>query len=146
MTIRPATDRDVEVLVEMSELFASDLTVFGEFLTFNAERVEALVERLIASPQAEVLVADADGVLVGMVAAHLFPHPMASTPVAQEVVWWVAPEQRGTTGLKLLTALSAWAKAQGAEVLMMVSPSPTIDTLYDKLGFSRGETSYMRRL
>jgi ribosomal protein S18 acetylase RimI-like enzyme len=67
--------------------------------------------------------------------------------IAYEMFWWVHEEHRGRLGLKLLNAFQARAKELDCSYVMMMTLSLNdIGKLYERLGYERFETGFVKRL
>ncbi len=143
--IRHATEADVPRIVEMGQRFVAS-TAYATLISLNTEQLTGTTRDLLNNPDALVLLAEKDGDVIGMLAAIRFNHPMSGQHIAQEVVWWVDPEHRGTAGIRLLRAAEAWAVAGGAEVLQMIAPSEKVGKFYAAVGYAPVETVFQRRL
>lgn len=73
----------------------------------------------------------------------ILPHMLTGQRYAAEVFWWSNPEARGQ-GLKLFYTAQAWAKAEGATFMQLVSPTHEADQLYERLGYRKLETVYVK--
>lgn len=144
---RPATLADVEAIVLMGERFRSQ-TTYAATVAQSPTSVRALTTRMVSGDDSIVFVAEdpASGDLVGMLAVLLYTHYMSGVRKAIELVWWVDPDQRGAVGVRLLRDAEGWARAHGAEALELVAPSPRVEQLYDRLGYTPVERMYFRRL
>lgn len=146
MTIRPAVAADVPELVEMGERFVA-ATPYREHLVVSPQHLAATMQHLIASDSGAIFVAaGAGGDVVGMIGLHVFEHPYSGDRVAAELFWWVEPSRRGRIGLWLLRQAEQWANAVGAVWLQMVAPTPDVEQLYARLGFTPVERAYQRRI
>lgn len=100
---------------------------------------------LDGSTDRTVFVAETATGLVGMIGLFVHPHPFTGQRTATEMFWWIDPEARGP-GMRLLRAAETWARRAGAATLQMVAPDPAVERFYERVGFTRVETSYTRRL
>lgn len=67
--------------------------------------------------------------------------------MAFEAFWWVHEEHRGSLGIKLLKRFERRAKELDCTFVMMMTLSLNdIGELYQKLGYERFETGYVKRL
>lgn len=142
MTVRPATAADLDAIVAMGLRFRAQ-TAYQRTLPENADQLRTLAERLLTTDDSRVFVAEDGGVLVGMIGALVFAHPMSAERLASEVFWW--SESPGV-GMRLFYAMHRWAKAQGAVALQMIAPTEQVERIYQRLGFDRVETLYQRRI
>jgi GNAT superfamily N-acetyltransferase len=141
---RPATAADVEGIVAMGAQFLAQ-SVYRGHLADNPDQVRALAQQLVAAPHGDVLVLEADGALVGMLAILAYAHHLSGEWVAGEVAFWIDPAYRGL-GLRLLREAERWARAQGAVRLELIAPTRDVETLYTRLGYVPIERTFHREL
>lgn len=144
LTIRAATTADVPRLVEMGQRFLQS-TVYRDLLAENPEAMAAMATLLVDRADAVVLVAESHR-LTGMIGLLICPHHISGERMANEVFWWVDPETRGTSGLRLLRAAEAWAREHGAVRMQMVAPDASVGKIYERFGYAPIEIAYQRRL
>ena len=122
----------------------------GDYIAPTREALEALAAVLVAQPSCTVLVAEADGALVGFLALAGGLNPFdGANLLVEELAWWVEPSARhaGQVGARLLHAAEDWARAQGLRVLKMVAPHQSrVAIFYERYGYVPVETSYTKRL
>jgi GNAT superfamily N-acetyltransferase len=140
---RLATLADVDAVAAMGERFRAT-TGYRDTLAANPAQLAALATRLIDAPDGDVIVADVDGALVGMLALLVYAHHMSGERIAGELAWWVDPAHRGI-GVRLLRAAEAWAQARGAVALQLIAPTPAVERLVERLGYTPVERTYQRR-
>lgn len=120
-------------------------------LGFSAEKVNALALVLIRMPgQGGVLVAEADGKIVGMFAFHVGQHFFSDDTYASDVVMYLRPEHRGGSLFpRLVKAFEAWADEYGVkEKLLGVSAeidSQRVVAVLERLGYKSVVTGTMKR-
>lgn len=146
--IRSATLEDVPGIVEMSRKFYTT-TSYSGWADFNSETVTDLASNLTENHV--MLVAESDGVLVGMVGLFVAPFMFNADKIgAYEVVWWVDPEAQGAgVGKMLLQAIEPACKERGANSIQMVhlaSSPPQAAMIYERMGFRHTESSYTKVL
>ena len=83
------------------------------------------------------------GVLIGMIGPSL----LGPFKVAQELAWWVDPAHRGNS-LGMLREYEEWATLRGVSAIEVKSLAvfPETERLYERAGYSRLETSWVRWL
>jgi len=115
---------------------------------FDAERTREIIERLIAMDDGDVLVARADGKLVGMIALAVENVVLTrGYKMAREITWWVDPEKRQLgVGHALMSAAATWAKEHGASDLWVSAPkaSQEIAQMCVRCGFRLLESIYVK--
>jgi GNAT superfamily N-acetyltransferase len=142
--IRPATYSDIPKMLEMGKRFF-EASGYSDIAEFDTESLRASFEALLSSDSAVVLVGEG-----AMAAALIYPFYFnANHKTAQEMFWWVDPEQRGI-GTQLLDALIAGCKAKGAESLSMIAlerlTPEKVGGIYERRGFRPSERSYIKKL
>jgi ribosomal protein S18 acetylase RimI-like enzyme len=116
--IRPAQSADLDCLS----------TLLGELFALEADfRIDAARQRrglqlMLATPQARVLVAEAEGKVIGMATGQLTISTAEGGPalLVEDVVVDVAWRGRGI-GRRLLTELGDWAVAHNAHRLQLLA-------------------------
>lgn len=143
MTIRLATEADVDAIVAMGARFLD--TVYAQKIHANADALAQLARLLLASADGVIYVAEHAGAVVGMMGLLRYMHPMSGEPTVTEVMWWMDPEARGA-GVRLFRVGETWARAQGATVIQMIAPSPAVERFYARVGYEPVERTYQRRI
>jgi len=148
--IRPATKSDVPRLVEIGQEFFN-MTELDNVTTYNLESVTNLLSNSIDDESSTVLVVELDGEIVGATGATIYPFYFnTDNRVAQEFFWYIAETHRGgLIGVKLFKALEMWALENGAQTMDMTAlgvNQRSVGQFYEKQGYYRQETHYMRRL
>jgi GNAT superfamily N-acetyltransferase len=133
MLIRPAEPADAPALADLATQLGYPST---------AEQIAARLADVTPRPENAVLVAAADGAVVGWihVAGH---HGIETDPFAQILALVVDERHRGGgTGAALVEAASAWAGRGGFRTLRVRSNVVRERThrFYERLGFARLKT------
>lgn len=148
MIVRRATQDDAPAIIAMGAKFFAD-TSYAAFADYSDASASVLVAMMLDG--GVLLVAENDGVLIGMaglvVTPFLFNHALKA---AHEVMWWVDPAARRTgAGAALLHAIEPACRAAGAAVIQMIhladSP-PQAAALYERAGYVHSESSYTKVL
>ena len=117
-------------------------------LKWNPKHVRGVVTNLITNHV--VLVATEDGKVVGGIGGMIQENTYDPDEVHLiELFWWVGEEYRkGRTGLELFKAFEEVATVLKATSIVMTTTSltPTLDKLYQRMGYDNYENSYMRRI
>jgi hypothetical protein len=148
-TIRNATEADVDTIVKMARHFIA----FAPHATI-AEYDDADIATAIRAcmQHGVLLVADQDGVVVGMLFGVVSGFWFAPRSLwATELAWWVEPAARGgTAGIRLVTAFQDWAREQGAKVVAMSSlhldHDNRVSSVLQRMGFAQSEHTYIKRI
>lgn len=145
--IRQAILDDLDRLVEMGCDFLSS-SPYGSRVAYSSAHMRDVASRLIHSDEGAVFVLESvsAGALVGMIMVFVSAHPLSGETFAHELCWWVDPGYRGSAGVRLLVKAESWARSKGARALHMVAPSPGVECLYTRLGYSELETTYTKEL
>jgi len=149
--IRHAEPDDLNVLLEMGRDFF-DNSPNGAFTTFDENSLTSTLIALMSGVAGgSLLVAEADGQVVGMAACVVFPfYANHSTLIGQEMFWWVNPEHRKGIGGSLLDELEAEAKRKGAKVFLGAHLSgernAAFERLYRRRGYTPAENTHLRIL
>lgn len=135
VSVRPATEHDIPVLVEMSRALHAESPRFSK-LTFSPEKVAWLIRSmvvgtLVTAPVGGALVAEKGGTIVGMIGGFIYSPCFSTDKVASDYTFYVRPEHRrkGRAAILLIRALEAWAVEQGAVEIV-----PGTATLIDAAG------------
>lgn len=145
--IRPATESDVPAMVEMGRRFAESYR-----LPATMEHAADVLRRMIHSPTSLVLVAQSDGLLVGLlVAAITGPWFDPTARVATELAWWVNEDVRNQAhGVRMVLELERWAQDQGATHVCLsdLAADETFPygKLFDRLGYQLIERSHVKEI
>jgi GNAT superfamily N-acetyltransferase len=139
VAIRPAVDDD-----------APELAALLGHLGYPADAAD-LPDRLLRlrSGGDDAFVAVLDGATVGLATVHTRAVLHAALPVAQLTALVVPPEVRGRgVGRALVAAAEQWARAQGADRLVVTTALHRADALrfYERLGFEHTGRRYVRKL
>lgn len=138
---------DVPRLIKLAHHFLAG-TIYGELLTLSDDHIEALIH--VALSRGVIFVwENPAGTVVGFIAmAGPFEHQLSGDSFAEELAWWVEPDQRrAAIGRALLAEAEAWAIGAGICVLKMIAPTGSgIGRYYESLGYRPLETAYMKRL
>lgn len=155
--IRPACLSDKNRVIEMLREFhaewlrragASLLAADDPALSFHPEYGERLFAVHLRNPRACAFVLDIEGAAHGMLLAVAVDHLLGPVRIAKENAWWIDPAQRGPSAMRLIAAYEDWARAQGCRVAEMsgLGADPAVAVIYQRRGFVRMETSYVKAL
>lgn len=103
-------------------------------LQYDPRQLGDTLLNLAASEHGAVILAEADGEVVGFVLALVSKSFFGPDLVASELAVYVTPEYRGTrAGVKLVRAYVAWAKSRGAKRINSGNSAGMDDQKYLKL-------------
>lgn len=149
--IRAAEPEDLPYLLDMGREFF-DHSGSAAFTTFDESSFTATLMSLMAGVSGGVLlVAEAEGSVVGMAACVVFPfYANMATLIGQEIFWWVSPDRRKGVGGSLLDELEAEATRKGAKIFIGANlsgeHSAAFARLYRRRGYVPGENTHLRIL
>ena len=130
---------------------APSLSVLVGELGYPADSA-AIPARLAALEQSGVaaaLVAELDGVVIGVATVHVVPAIHSSRPAALLTALVVAEPARGAgAGRALVGAAEEWARARGAVRIAVTSASHRIEAheFYERIGYARTGVRLGRQL
>lgn len=147
MTVREARIEDLEKIVEMARRFLHEGPYATE-LADNPEHALAFTRAFLNIPNASLLVADCEGVAVGVFGLMVYPHLFSGETTGVELIWYVEPEHRpGGIALKLLAEAEKIAREKGCKRMQLTAPSEEIGNLYKYCGgYKKVEVCYQRKL
>lgn len=142
LLIRPykPEDRD-DIVINVYHCILESPYGHVERSEFNEEDID----KVIASPNYEIYVAEKEGAIVGSV--FLIETPLLFSKTiknAKECFWYVRDvEGRAKIWLQMLDFIESWAKFKGCRFLTVESFG-RVDNVYLKHGFEKIATSYRR--
>lgn len=140
---------DIPAIVAMAGRFYPE-SGYTSIDTLDVEAVAGMVLQTIDSGVMLVVERD-DGSLAGMACLHIEPFIFnLRTVIAQELVWWIDPEDRGgLAAARLLKACEDACRARGANVMRMavLPTSPEAATrMLCRFGFRPSENYFVKEL
>lgn len=121
---------------------------YGQKLGYRVTDIEAGLNRMLAAGGVCFVAEREDriiGAIVGIL-SELWFRP--GVPVATELAWWVDPDARGATGIRLLRRFETWAIEKGAGLIalsdLVVDGVEPADKLFRSLGFTTVERSHIK--
>lgn len=152
--IRRATNDDKSRVIELlrdSRLgagFDKPDGLTGFTFPFDPIYAERLFVRYRVAPRTFCIVYDVDGRAEGILMAHAFEHDFGPVLIAQERVWWIDPNHRGSSAARMLNAYEEWAINSGCKFVGMagMGEDPIVGELYKRRGFRVAETHYLKAL
>lgn len=143
--IRPMEARDKEAVIALAMEFGRErLEKDGMFVDPVASSVQ--FDQFIELPNVIALVAEVDGVVVGMIVCFISPLVFTSQIIGQEVVWYVNQAHR-SCGLRLLKKAESILLEKGCQSIMMVGLNGDRSCeFYERFGYTLFQKSYMKRL
>lgn len=111
-TIRSAGPDDLEAVMTLVADMARDVT-FADGPP-DLAHMRSQVSLFLSLPHVAVLVAEANGRIIGVYMAVLYQGLVSGIWGAAKLCWYVRPEHRHGVGRQLLEDAIRWAKAHGA--------------------------------
>lgn len=141
--IRPYQQEDKPLLIELCREFwnASCVENFGEFSeSHTAQKLDHYLENGVC-----LVTKDIKGFILLVESTNL----CNPNPIAAEVAWYVSPLCRGGLGVALLKAAIRYCEIKNIKTLSMMymqsSMPESIVKIYDKMGLTLSETTYIKR-
>lgn len=146
--IRPATADDMPRLMAMGRAFVTEAR-YADEIPFIPEDFAKTLAALHAAGLLRVL--DTGSGAIGMAGADVGPTIFNyAHRIGREAFWYVDPDHRRGSGMKLLHALELAAKDQGARIFDAVAEegkrSEPLARLYRAGGYSPAEHTFRKRL
>jgi GNAT superfamily N-acetyltransferase len=118
MKIRFAHKDDIPLVLDMGKAMIAE-SRFNHYETNETKTVTAITGMIVHPERACLLLAErTNGEVAGMLAGHVTDYFFCDAMVAQDRVFYVKPEHRGSSAaVKLLLAFRSWAANHGADEL-----------------------------
>lgn len=151
MNIRPARPGDRNEVLQLVPRLAEQGTPAGrdrqQIAAVDLETIAAVLEQ--RPPQAEVLVAEADGRVLGFVHVRTVVDYYTQKPIGHVSDLVVAERAQGAgVGRALLDAAHVWARAQGYSLMQLFVLPENVDArrLYERMDYHAEWIKYVRPL
>jgi GNAT superfamily N-acetyltransferase len=120
----------------------------GFHFEFDPAYAERLFTTHLLMPNMLCLVLDKDGAAQGVLMAVASGHPFGPVRLATETVWWIEPEYRGLSAVRMLEAFEDWAREQDCDYSGMagMGASPQVASLYQRRGYRAAELHFLKAL
>lgn len=139
-TIRAATLNDLYAITALAQAMHGE-SVY-KWLPFDINKVRGIIEGAIKRDDHCALVAEREGLIVGMVGAYMTSYICCNDPIVFDLAPFVRGDVRGSlVGVRLIKAMIKWSQDRGArELVCGVTALPpeqreVIYQLYLRLGF-----------
>lgn len=143
---------DTEILRDLCESRKAEIQL-GKFgVTIDEDKYKKDLQRFIDSSDTDLFVLFDNDIPIGYLGLEYFISPFGTQKMANEQNWYVMPDHRGIGSIRLFSAASVMAKAKGCTHLIMNASMMASDMhdklckLYEKLGMSKFETSFIKDL
>jgi GNAT superfamily N-acetyltransferase len=150
MIVRPVRHEDIDALVRMAASMHSE-SIYAS-LPFDEKKVRGMICWHSERPETRcMLVAEACGELVGMLAGYLTDYLFCHEKLACDTALFVERRHRGSTAApRLIRAFRDWAAARGArEVCLGISTDISVERtgkFYERMGFKHVGGVYKQRV
>lgn len=144
--IRTATEDDVFDILILAKEFSREAPKSHKW---NKDKTEQFLLSSFLNPNMEIFVIDVDGEIEGALVGLLSELYMSHTVQATELAWFVSKDYRGKpASIRLMKAFEKWAKESGANQVGMgdIEGISSLENLYNRLGYERAETIYLKEL
>jgi len=144
--IRTATEDDVFDILILAKEFSREAPKSHKW---NKDKTEQFLLSSFLNPNMEIFVIDVDGEIEGALVGLLSELYMSHTVQATELAWFVSKDYRGKpASIRLMKAFEKWAKESGANQVGMgdIEGISSLENLYNRLGYERAETVYLKEL
>ena len=149
--VRPMVEDDLPAYVEMAAAFHANMPASG-IIPFDPDGTATFLSNLIDKDNFLVLLAEIDGVPVGIAGAALYPMYFSpGSSVVQEMWWWLAPQCRGSGAAQsMYKHIENWAVENGAIAVFMIALHDVnverMAKMYARSGFRPMERTFIKGL
>lgn len=134
MTVREATEADIEGVVQMGRRFF-DASPWAVLMGYSSGTIRHLCRLLIQRPDGCLFISGEPA--SGMIAGAVYPCPLNENyTVAREVFWW--NEGAAGSGIALLDAFEKWADSMAVNHIEMGTLKGMRDVSVNKILAKRG--------
>jgi hypothetical protein len=148
--IRPAKLDDIPDLVGLGRMFHASTRLAG-LAPYDKHCVADLLSGMIHSRKSVVLVMERDGVVVGGICGVIVPaYWNRFVLIGQQFAWFVHPDHRGKTSLKLLDGFERECMQRGARLISSGAKHDAhfegMDAVLTRSGYFELESMYLKRV
>ena len=144
--IRTATPDDVFDILILAKEFSKEAPSSHKW---NKDKTEQFLVSALQNTNMTIFVIDVGGEIEGALVGLLSELYMSHTVQATELAWFVSKDYRGKpASIRLMKAFEKWAKESGANQVGMgdIEGISSLENLYNRLGYERAETVYLKEL
>jgi L-amino acid N-acyltransferase YncA len=147
--IRQATQQDAPEIARLGAIFHQQAG--WDEIPYNEADCATALTQLMETPIFLCYVAEADDVIVGMMAVVLSPSFFNHTHITgEEMFWWVSDKAPRMIGLRLLVTMEKRARELGCHTMHMKSVArlngERMEKLYAKRGYRASERLFVKEL
>jgi len=144
--VREATEADVPRIVELGSRSLEN-GPYASMMKDAPEQSARLALQVMHGSGKILLYENDEGEVVGLLGFAVFPHYFTGQLTANEIMWYMLPEERAGGGaLKLLWEAEKLAKKMGAIYMGFTAPDEKVAKLYERFGYKQIEVSFMKVL
>lgn len=149
--VRPMVEDDLPAYVEMAAAFHVSMPA-SDIIPFDPDGTAAFLTNLIDKDNFLVLLAEVDGVPVGIAGAALYPMYFSpDSVVVQEMWWWLSPHCRGSGAAQnMYRHIENWAIENSAVAVFMIALHDKnverMAKMYARSGFRPMERTFIKGL
>jgi GNAT superfamily N-acetyltransferase len=120
----------------------------GFAFAFDTAYAERLFLTHLLRPEMLCLLLDQDDAAQGVLMAVAAEHPFGPVRLARETVWWIEPDYRGLSALRMLEAYEDWARSQDCAYSGMagMGEDPDVSRLYRRRGYRPAEIHFLKAI
>jgi predicted N-acetyltransferase YhbS len=143
--IRHLNPEDKDQFISLIEAFFKErLEIDGE--QFDIDNASKTFDLMIGMESVLALVAEQDGKIVGTIVGMIGDVLFGKGRMAQEMVWYVYPQNRGC-GIRLIKSFESIAKDLGCDSLLMWGmQNDKSNDYYIRSGYKHIQNSYQKRI
>ena len=144
--VREATEEDRTDILILAKQFVKEAP---EIYSWNSERMERDVDNILTNPNYGVLLLEYKEETVGLLAFTASEMPFTGKVIGFELAWFLEEDHRkGRTALMLVREYERVLKEAGINTAALsdIQGLRSLESLYNKLGYERMETMYIRSL
>ena len=138
---------DFDAVYKMCRKFVKT-TIYKDY--FNDDTMREFAQTFITSPISEkvgLLALNEEGKPVGLLGGMINNFIFGDIKMAVEIAWWVEPEFRKSgLGKELIDAFELWANKNGCAFITLSFLEDKPAKIYEDIGYSFAEKSYIKRL
>ena len=145
-TIRKANKEDLLGILVLAKEFSREAPKTHKW---NIDKTTNFLLSAIENTNMEIFISEKDNEVTGAIVCMVTEMYMSNTVIASDLAWFVSKDLRGSpSSIKLLKAFEDWGRSKGADYLGMadIENISNLRKLYNRLGYSVSETTYLKEV
>ena len=140
-----ATINDLAAILDLAQEFSDEAS---EHHKWDRDKVEEALMASFEDDNQVIITLIVDGNIVGALFGVLTSPFLSHKVVATELAWFVTKRYRGRGAIHMISVFEQWAQFNGADSVVMADLAhvANLSPLYNKLGYSRLETNYIKEV